>query len=203
MENLVIRLDDDKWKALMIAQGHVYVSSKRHETPLSFLDSVEKKGLLESLKRIPIAALAHVSLMQGDDTIRLEWLETGNKSDSIALECSSDQDALRIAEHLAELRGMQRSERAAGRWRAIGNGMIGLLVSLALTGITYSAAKEIEAGGDIHVGGRKAWLKVIIWGIAETLGPTGSLVVGLLISAAFGWFVWSRLKKPPTELVWG
>jgi hypothetical protein len=45
-------------------------------------------------------------------------------------------------------------------------------------------------------------VKLIIWGIAETLGPVGCIVVGLLIAAAFGWFIRKRLKQPPTEVVW-
>ncbi|MBL8002557.1 MAG: hypothetical protein JNL05_11395 [Flavobacteriales bacterium] len=203
MENLVIRLDDDKWKALMVAQGNINLSSKRHDSPVSFLDALEKKGMLESQKRIPIAAIGQVSMLHGDDTVRFEWLAEKGGSDKIALECSSEEDARRLAEHVAAARNLRPMERAAGRWRAIGNGVIGLLVSLALTGITYSAAKQIEAGGNIHVGGRRAWLKVIIWGVAETLGPVGSLVIGLLISALFAAFVWKRWKQPPTELVWG
>ncbi len=203
MENLVIRLDDNKWKSLMVAQGHINLSSKKHDSPISFLDALANKGLLESQKRIPIAAIGQVSLLNGDDTVRFEWLEGKGGSGKIALECSSEEDALRLAEHVAGVRGLRPTERAAGRWRAIGNGVIGLLVSLALTAITFGAAKEIEAGGEIHVSGRRAWLKVVIWGIAEALGPVGSLVLGLLVSALFALFVWKRLKRPPTERVWG
>lgn len=202
MENLVIRLDEKNWKSLMVAQGYVNLSSKGHDSPGTFFGSLEKKGLLESLKRIPIPRITQISLLEGDDTVHFEWFDEKGKAQKLSAEFDSGQDAERLVDHLAAARGMSRKERSAGLWKSIGNGVIGLLVSLALTAITYIAAKEIEAGGDMHVSGRRAWVKVIIWGIAETLGPTGSLILGLLISAAFGWFVWSRLKKPPTEVVW-
>jgi hypothetical protein len=202
MENLVIRLDEKNWKSLMVAQGSVNISSKGHDSPATFFRSLEKEALLESLKRIPIPGITQVSLLEGDDTVHFEWYDEKGKVQKFSAEFTAEQDAERLVEHVAGVRGMKRSERSAGLWKSIGNGVIGLLVSLALTALTYSAAKQLEAGGEVHVSGRKAWVKLIVWGIAETLGPVGCIVVGLLIAAAFGWFIRKRLKQPPTEVVW-
>lgn len=202
MENLVYRLDEKNWKSLMVAMGHVHISSKSHDSPSTFFNSIEKKGLLESMKKIPIAGITQMSLLSGDDTVHFEWYDEKGKLRKLSVEFDAETDAEQVTAHVAGTRGMKQSERSAGTWKAIGNGVIGLLVTLALTALTYSAAKQIEAGGDVHVSGRRAWVKLIIWGIAETLGPVGSVVVGLLVAAAFGWFIWNRLKKPPTEVVW-
>lgn len=202
MENLVYRLDEENWKSLMVANGQVHISSKGHDSPGTFFNSIEKKGLLERMKKIPIAGITQISLLIGDDTVHFEWYDEKGKVQKFSTEFKTDRDAEQVTTYLAGSRGMKQSERSAGTWKAIGNGMIGLLVTLALTGVTYGIAKDLEHGEDMDIHGRRAWLKAILWGIAETLGPTGTIVVGLLIAAAFGWFIWKRLKKPPTEVVW-
>ncbi|MBK8612950.1 MAG: hypothetical protein IPN85_05565 [Flavobacteriales bacterium] len=202
MENLVFRLDEKNWKSLMMANGHVYISSKGHDSPGTFFNSIEKKGLLESLKKIPIAGITQMSLLAGDETVHFEWYDEKGKVQKFSAEFDAEQDAQRLTEHVAGVRGMKQSERSAGTWKAIGNGVIGLVATLAMTGITYGIAKQLERGEDMDIHGRKAWFKALLWGVAEILGPMGTIAVGLLIAAAFGWFIWSRLKKPPTEVVW-
>ena len=186
----------------MVATGHVHISSKGHVPPGTFFNSIEKKGLLERMKKIPFAGTTRISLRAGDEAVHCEWSDEKGKVQKFNVEFDAEQDAQQLTEHVADVRGMKQSERSAGTWKAIGNAVIGLLVTLAMTGLTYSIAKQLERGMEMDLHGRKAWFKALLWGVAEMLGPMCTIAVGLLIAAAFGWFIWSRLKKPPTEVVW-
>ncbi len=116
MENLVYRLGHDKWKRLMISSGFVHVSSKGHDTPLDFHGSIEKKGLLESLKRIPVSGITQMSMLPAEDELKISWLGDGGKEDHFTAEFSEERDARSVAEALATMRGLSMHERAAGKW---------------------------------------------------------------------------------------
>jgi hypothetical protein len=202
MENLVYRLSHDKWKSLMLSSGFVHVSSKKHDTPLDFHGAIEKKGLLESLKRIPVSGITQMSLVPAEDELKLSWLGDGGKEEHFTAEFNQEQDARNVAEALATTRGLSKHERATGKWQALKTPGIGLLVSLALTAITYGIAKDLEAGNELNPSGRRAWLKAILMGIAEVLGAKGTVIVGSAVSLLFAFWVYKRLKSPPLELVW-
>jgi hypothetical protein len=202
MENLVYRLSHDKWKSLMVSSGFVHVSSKGHDTPLGFHSSIEKKGLLESLKKIPVPGITQMSLLPAEDELKISWLGDGGKEDHFTAEFNEERDARSVAEALAAMRGLSMHERAAGKWQALKTPGIGLLVSLALTAITYGIAKDLEAGNEFNLTGRRAWMKAILLGAAEMLGTMGTLIVGGAISLLFALWVYKRLQSPPLELVW-
>ncbi|WP_299886772.1 hypothetical protein [uncultured Lacinutrix sp.] len=75
--------------------------------------------------------------------------------------------------------------------------LIGLGVSGLLTWILFTTASAIENGETISTsGGRRRFFKrVIVW-IAETLGVTGTLVIGGLITAFFAYLVITNITKP-------
>lgn len=202
MENIVYRLSHDKFKSLLISSGFVFLSSKGHDTPIGFHESIQKKGLLESQKKIPVSAITQMSLIPAEDELKINWLADGGKEDDITLEFNEASDARKVAEHLAAARGLSMHERAAGKWQALKTPGIGLLLSVACTAIVHGIAKDLEAGVDVTPTGRKAWVKAIFNGVAEILGTTGSIVVGGAISLAFAFWVYKRLKSPPMEQVW-
>jgi hypothetical protein len=70
--------------------------------------------------------------------------------------------------------------------------IIGMLVAPVLTWLAYSTAVSLQAGEEIKTTGRRAGLKALFVAVAETLGPTGSLVVGGIITAAMvAWLVYA------------
>ncbi|MFN6115801.1 MAG: hypothetical protein ACK46G_10210 [Flavobacteriales bacterium] len=202
MEHLVYRLTSEKWKRLLIANGQVLVSSKGHDTALSFLESAEKKGLLESLKRIPVASITQLSLIPADDDLKLSWIGDKGKEQHFTVEFDDAKDAQLVAEAIAGTRNMTKHERASDKLQAIKTPGIGLLVSLALTVMTFFIAQEMAAGTDVSPTGRRAWLKLMLIAAAEVLGTTGTVLVGGAICLAFGYWAFKRLQSPPVEMVW-
>ncbi len=202
MENIVYRLSHDKFKSLMISSGFVHASSKGHDTPLSFHESIQKKGLLESQKKIPVSGITQMSLIPAEDELKFSWLGDGGKEQHFTAEFNDASDARKVADAVAAARGFSAQERAAGKWQAMKTPGIGLLISLAITAITYGIAQDLEAGNDFNPSGRRAWMKAILMGVAEVLGKTGTLLVGGAISVAFAVWLYKRMKSPPVEMVW-
>ncbi len=202
MDLIVYRLSHDKWKRLLIANGHVLISSKGHDTALSFLESAEKKGLLESLKRIPVASITQLGLVPADDELKISWVGENGKEQHFTAEFDDAKDARLVAEAIAATRNLTMHERASDKLQAIKTPGIGLLVSLALTAMTFFLAQEMAAGADVTPTGRRAWLKLILIAAAEVLGTTGTLLAGGAICLAFGYWVFKRLQSPPVEMVW-
>lgn len=202
MENMVYRLDHDKWKSLMVSGGYVNLSSKKFDTPVEFLDAIASKGLLESQKRIPVAGITQLSMLLGRDDLRLHWLDDGGRERDLSVEFSDGTDARNVAGHLAAQRDIQLHERGAGVWRAIKLPLALTLGTGALTSLAHAIAVDQLAGNEIHISGRKSIFKLVLSEAARVLGPTGTLVVGGVLTLLFGLWLFKSWKRPPQELVW-
>jgi hypothetical protein len=70
--------------------------------------------------------------------------------------------------------------------------LIGLVVAPILTWLTYSMAVSIQAGEEIKISGRRSAYKRLFAWLAETLGTTGSLVAGGLLTLAMAaWLIFT------------
>ena len=73
--------------------------------------------------------------------------------------------------------------------------IIGLIIAPILSWATYSTALDIQGGTYREPTGRRAGLKKLFAWIAESLGPTGVLVVGGLVCAGMVAWLILTLKK--------
>ncbi|WP_435017504.1 hypothetical protein TA3x_005119 [Tundrisphaera sp. TA3] len=69
-------------------------------------------------------------------------------------------------------------------------------------GILHNSASRIAAGEEIEAAGRRRGLQRIFIGIAETIGTTGSIAIGVaLLVLVLGWAI-RRLVVRPVKTVW-
>lgn len=73
---------------------------------------------------------------------------------------------------------------------------IASLISGGLTALLYSIAVSLQNGESIRTSGRRGFLKKIFVGIADFLGPIGSLIVGGVITAFFLYILIKIIQKP-------
>ncbi len=69
-------------------------------------------------------------------------------------------------------------------------------VAVTITIVTYIFALEIEKGESLKASGRRAWVKKIIVLIAETLGTTGTLIVGVLLISVLSYVIIKKIQDP-------
>jgi hypothetical protein len=149
-----------------------------------------------------VASITQLSLIPADDDLKLSWIGDKGKEQHFTVEFDDAKDAQLVAEAIAGTRNMTKHERASDKLQAIKTPGIGLLVSLALTVMTFFIAQEMAAGTDVSPTGRRAWLKLMLIAAAEVLGTTGTVLVGGAICLAFGYWAFKRLQSPPVEMVW-
>lgn len=73
---------------------------------------------------------------------------------------------------------------------------IAALISGGLTALLYSIAVSLQNGESVRTSGRRGLLKKLFVGIADFLGPIGSLVIGGLITAFFLYILVNIIRKP-------
>lgn len=73
--------------------------------------------------------------------------------------------------------------------------IIGLVFSPVVTYAMYTAAIDIQSGGDRHFSGRHAAFKNLIYSLGGALGTMGSLVVGGIATALMVLWLSSVMKR--------
>jgi len=65
-----------------------------------------------------------------------------------------------------------------------------------ITWVLYTTALSIQNGQHLDTSGRRSLIRKIIVGIADFLGPTGSLIVGGLLTLLFVYTFINTIRKP-------
>lgn len=65
-----------------------------------------------------------------------------------------------------------------------------------ITWVLYTTALSIQNGEHLDTSGRRSLIRKIIVGIADFLGPTGSLIVGGLLTLLFVYTFINTIRKP-------
>lgn len=73
--------------------------------------------------------------------------------------------------------------------------IIGVILAPIITLAMYMAAVEVQAGGVHEFTGKNAAIKNLIYSLGGTLGPTGSIIVGGLISLVMVVWLITVIKK--------
>lgn len=74
--------------------------------------------------------------------------------------------------------------------------LIGTALFGGITWVLYTTALSIQNGQHLDTSGRRSLIRKIIVGIADFLGPTGSLIVGGLLTLLFVYTFINTIRKP-------
>ncbi|APG65813.1 hypothetical protein LPB136_10755 [Tenacibaculum todarodis] len=74
--------------------------------------------------------------------------------------------------------------------------VIGTLIFGAITYFLHTIALSLQNGEEIRTSGRRGLIKKIFVGIADFLGPTGSLIIGGLVTLFFIYILIKTISKP-------
>ncbi len=100
-----------------------------------------------------------------------------------------------FTEFIEELKlrtGFLPQEKRQGRLRSWIRPALYALLSLFLTFATYMMALDLESGKEVTVSGSRRGAKLILLWLAETLGSSSALILGLLVAS---WFVYRSYKS--------
>jgi hypothetical protein len=200
--NQVFSLNNNKsWKSVLVQDDRLLLINKSYDNPDEFLKGYDDEGLGRLLKqKKEINFLEITSLKHGEK--EADELTLHHNSDTTALEFSNNEDLAATVEHIATKKQFTRQSGQVGTWKAIQSPIIGLGLVALFGWIIYGEAKTLENGGTIEITGRRRLYKQLFAWLADKLGSTGTLVVTALLAAACLYFIYTRLKRPPNQILY-
>ena len=201
MENHVYALDEKNLKSIAFAEETIITSSKSHKDIDSLLASKKKSGLLESVKVIPIKDLTFLSYTEIESNLKLKYLKDGKeKSKNFPFDIAEER--IDFANAIAEKLNFKKDIATENKTTPLLKN-IGIIAFLSLiTYVLFDAATTLQNGGTIEVSGRRSGVKRLFVMAADYLGPTGSIIAGVIAIIITGFFAFKRWSNPSNTVTY-
>ena len=198
-KNPIFYLDEKEWKSFLITENTIFLSSKKYDNADEMIEAGGKKSMLSltKTKEISLDTVEKLTHLADSSTLTIHH---GGKS--LGLDFGDAQRMKDAATTLSDMRQFSVAQGSETTMSALTPSLIGLGFTVGVTWLTYYMATEIASGQDIDVSGRKSLYKRIFAWLAETLGTTGTLVVGSLAALACLYFMYNAYKNPSAEFVY-
>lgn len=189
MKNWIISETELFDKYLIASKNAIWISEQKKGIDIDEL--IQSKNL-GSIKSIRYEDLSDIVFIDSDHSIEFKYLDDKTGDEEFLLD---ENVFLEVRNYLKNhLKGTELKNYSI--FKQILPNLFLLGVSLVLFIATYFSAMELEEGGSIVVSGRRAWLKSIIVRIAEILGTTGTLIIGILLASLLIYSVIKKLQNP-------
>ncbi|TYA78444.1 FeoB-associated Cys-rich membrane protein [Seonamhaeicola marinus] len=158
---------------------------------VNIADLIENKNL-GAIKSIRYEDLKDIVLIDSDTTIQCNFKDDKTDEEEFVLDHTTYAE---IRSYLKNnLKGVELKDYSI--FKQVIPELITLAIATVLSVITYIAALEIEGGGTVKTSGRRAFFKKIIAAIAEALGTTGTIIVGLIVLGVIAYLLVKKIQNP-------
>ncbi|QDV36572.1 hypothetical protein [Tautonia plasticadhaerens] len=213
MDALIWHKSEEKFANVLTLRGHEVHRLKVTGNVLTLKKKLQ--GVLEGLQQgkaptevgaksietLDARTIGKAQVSPGNGSLTLQGGEDGAKSLSFSTGDGNADEILReiLAQSGKEFRPAQEDIGVVeALLPAVIAGGVGGLLWMGV----YQAAGTLASGGDVEVSGRRRGMKRLLAGVAEVLGTTGTIAVGvLLLVLVMGW-AYRRLSKRPQRTVW-
>lgn len=201
MKNQIIKLDEKNYKVFAFTDNKIILSTKGHHTMDSLHASVQKSGMLETIKTIPMEDVKDLFYNEKDDIFTFRYDKGGKtKSQSIKV-AESDRRAPLVAQ-IGEIRSLQKYVEEESKTKPLLLNLLGLTGVGIFTWVCYGMAVDAENGEHYVATGRRSGIKQLLANLVEAIGPTGVLIIGVLGFAFMIYVALKRYKKPASEVTY-
>lgn len=196
MKNQLLSLEEEKLKLFAITDSEILVSSKRHSTLESLLQSREKPGLLENFGIIPLYQIVSLQYNSKEKSLRISYQNDVGKTKKEVFVFDDEQTRAQVAEYLSTTLQLKPDVREESKTSpALMNGFL-VLITVALTFFLRSIAIDMQNGIDHHATGRRSGAANLLYSLVNSLGPLWTTVAGLATAAGIAYLGYRRFKKP-------
>lgn len=195
--------NEKNWKSLLLTPDRLMLVNKVYKTPEDFIEKFHEKAFLKQrleLSTLDILEIRHPEKESGTAKI---FYTIKNKRTGLDLSFASSLEQQQFVDAVTKPRKMIATTAQVGVMRSIGPSLLGLGFTALFTFIVYYDAEIIESGGEVDTGGRRSLYKQLFAWLAETLGTEGTLLAGGAIGLLCVYFIYSKLKKRPVEVIYG
>lgn len=200
MEKFIINEKGNVIKNTLLTSNKILVSDENYTTKEVFLEKLNtKKGFLDTHHKIMYKDIEKIIPFKEEFAIQLFFKEAG-KNEKTYLELNSADEFLEIKNYLLETTNLSLQKEVQRSFRTWIKSAIYTFMASVITVMTYTSAKSLESGEQITVSGGKRGIKRLIILVAETLGSTNSLIIGIIIVGVFAYLTYNSFKKGGTEI---
>ncbi len=184
MEKFIINEKALLIKNILIKENIILATDENYKTKESFLSNIngEKKSFLNTHLKIKTSDIIKFKPFENENGIQI-FFET-KKKEKTYFEFNSSEEYSEFKEFLIKETNLKLKKEEKGNFKSwIKKGVYSLFALIA-TGVIFHWAKKLETGDGIDIGyGRRQGIKKILLYLAETLGSTNALIVGIIITA--------------------
>ncbi len=199
--NRIIKVSGEKIECMVATDESFQFLSKTCTSVEEFQEAFSKTLTMATKKEVKYEAIKTIKKEAADDDVTISYKGgIGGNSITFKFEDAAGCEAfLNYCEKALEL---SRNEVQLSPFRAVRGYLLGLVIALVATPYAYQRAAGLAVGEITDPEGysrsdRKARS---LNNILEFLGPTGVLIVGLLITGVLAYIIWKRYTNPPVQI---
>lgn len=201
MENNIYRITAGMgYESLVLVENELWLSIKKVRDIDKFEKAVRNTGMMKNAVAMPLANINEISFNESSLSTKIKYTDEKGKDKKIGINFSEKEISNQFGQHLGEKLGFNRSSSTENQVKPLlTNGLI-LLVTVATTIFlgTIDDTSEITNSTTGRNRGKGAFLKMIV----DTIGQTGVLIIGGLISAYTAYNLYKRYKNPASEIIY-
>ncbi|MCT4615442.1 MAG: hypothetical protein N4A49_11270 [Marinifilaceae bacterium] len=199
MKNEIIALAGKDPKVLGFTDEQIIISSKKHKTFESLLESNRKSKMLETVTNIPLASVKELYYNEKNDNFTIKFdVEGITRKQSVRLAYNDTRESL--LSEISEIVKMNKTVSTESKIKPLLLNSTGFIIIPLATWTFWDTAMIAQNGGHYVASGRRSGLKQLLSNGAEALGPTGVIIIGILALLIMFYITRKRYKNPASEI---
>lgn len=202
ISNQVFKISGEKAESLVIAENALQIMSSAYNDINSFNEAWNKKITLVTKAEIKFDTIKSITQEDGENDIVVKYKGMAGIGSERKFSFDNPSDLADFYAFFQQEKGYTRTDENLSPIKAITPSLLGLAITIAVTLYGYTQAASMAAGTYVasEGGSRGARRGRFLDSIFGMLGTTGVLLVGIAISAYFGYTIWNRYKNPPVQI---
>ncbi len=184
-------------KNILIKGDVIYTSDENYETEEVFWEKVNnsKKSILDTYFKIQVNDIIKFIPTESEFAIQL-FFNVKNKKEKTYFQFKSKEEFLQFKEYLINKTSFTLKNEIQNSFAAWGKKGLYTILATIIVAITYFMAKDIEKGHFVSTsGGSRRGLKKLMKTMAESLGSTNTLIIGIVVVAGFSFWTYRSYKE--------
>lgn len=200
MENQIFEVTSTFFKSLVIKNDALWLSQNKVSSLEKFEKAVNKTGMMKSAIAIPLSDISEISFNEASQSAKIKYTNEKGKEKKMNLGFGDVNLSNQFGEYLGQKLSFTKSSTQEGQLKPLLINGLSLLLALGITIFlgTMDDTSSLTDSGSRRSRNKGAFLKMIV----DTIGQTGVLVIGGLISLYLAYQLYKRFKNPSNEVLY-
>lgn len=195
MKNQIIKLDEKDNKVFGFSDEQLIVSTKKHDSFSSLVTAINKSGMLETVRSIPMSSINEVMYNEKNESFEVKYDKNG-KTKSMGFKLNDNTSREKIVKEIADVRGFNKSVLSESKTQPLLLNLLAIAFIGLATWVSRGMAIDAQQGGHFETSGRRSGIKQLLVNAVEAIGPTGVTIIGILAFLYMIYVAYRRYNNP-------